>query len=181
MFSENSVFSKSNVFLKLRDAGMTLPTLRGWLETFLYFFIFAVIAVPLARSSSFLASPVALSVWLPLLATTFFVPALLEELIWRVLLVPRPNAKNFWSFGLVSLIVYVASHPLSAWLFRPTARDVFYTPAFLFLTTLLGLVCLVVYARTKSLWASVVIHWLVVAGWLLFGARELLETSLING
>jgi predicted Abi (CAAX) family protease len=108
--------------------------------------------------------------------TTFFIPALLEEFIWRVLLVPRPESKYFWHVGFLSLGLYVASHPLGAWLFRPTARDVFYSLTFLFLATLLGLICLTAYARTQSLWSSVVIHWLVVAIWLLFGAGTLLES-----
>lgn len=110
-----------------------------------------------------------------MLFTTFFIPALLEEFVWRVLLVPRPTSKYFWYFGILSLFLYVASHPLGAWVFRPTARDIFYSPTFLLLATLLGLTCLIAYSRTKSLWSCVVIHWLTVATWLLFGGRVLLE------
>lgn len=164
------------MFSKVRDAVFTFPDKRGWLETFLLFIAFAAIAVPVASSSNFLTPAIPLRTWLPMLLTTFFIPALLEELVWRVLLVPRPTSKYFWHFGIVSLVLYVASHPLGAWLFRPTARDIFYSPAFLLLATLLGLTCLVVYARTKSLWSCVVIHWLTVATWLLFGGRTLLES-----
>lgn len=165
---------------KLRTALFTLPTLKGWLETFLLFLLFAIIALPVASLSSFFDTRMSLISWLPVLVTTFFMPALLEEFIWRVLLVPRPQTKYFWHFGILSLILYVLSHPLGAWLFRPTARDVFYSPAFLFLATLLGLMCLTAYARTKSLWSCVIIHWLVVAIWLLFGGRALLETWLVS-
>jgi predicted Abi (CAAX) family protease len=163
------------VFAKVRSALVTLPNRRGWLETFILFIVFAVIAIPVASSSYLLNPAIPITVWLPLVFTTFFIPALLEEFIWRVLLVPRPGSKYFWLVGFVTLFFYVVSHPVSAWLFRPTARDVFYHPAFLLLATFLGLVCLTAYRRTKSLWPSVVIHWLVVAIWLLFGARILLE------
>jgi predicted Abi (CAAX) family protease len=161
---------------KLRAAIFTLPSARGWLETLLFFFLFSVIALPTASSSSFFSTRMSFIDWLPILVTTFFIPALFEEIIWRVLLVPKPGTKYFWPVSIFSLIFYVLSHPLGAWLFRPTARDIFYSPAFLFLATLLGLTCLITYARTKSLWACVVIHWLVVAVWLLFGGRTLLET-----
>jgi predicted Abi (CAAX) family protease len=164
------------VFSKVRGALVTFPHRRGWLETLLLFIAFAVIAIPVASSSHFLNPAIPILTWLPMLFTTFFIPALLEEFIWRVLLVPRPGTKYFWYYGLVVMVLYVLSHPLGAWLFRPTARDIFYSPVFLFLATLLGLVCLTAYARTKSLWPSVVIHWFVVAIWLLFGARILLES-----
>jgi predicted Abi (CAAX) family protease len=163
------------VIAKIRAALLTFPTAKGWLETFLLFTLFAVVAVPVTSSSNFLNSAIPIKTWLPILVTTFFVPALLEELVWRVLLVPKPQSKYFWQVGIVVLLLYVLSHPLGAWLFRPTARDVFYTPAFLLLAALLGLVCLAAYARTKSLWASVVIHWFVVIIWLLFDGRTLLE------
>lgn len=161
---------------KIRAALLTFPTARGWLETLLLLVVFTVIAVPGASSSQFLDFAISFRAWLPILVTTFFIPALLEEFIWRVLLVPKPQSKYFWRVGILALLLYVLSHPLGAWLFRPTARDVFYDPAFLLLAGLLGLVCLAAYARTKSLWPSVVIHWLVVAIWLLFGGRFLLET-----
>ncbi len=161
---------------KIYSAFVTSPTARGWLETLLLFLLFAMIALPVAFSNSFFAARLPLTTWLPILMTTFFIPALLEELIWRVLFVPRPGTKYFWQLGSLALIFYVLSHLLSAWLFRPAARDIFYSSAFLFLATLLGLTCLVAYARTKSLWSCVGIHWLVVALWLLFGGRTLLET-----
>jgi predicted Abi (CAAX) family protease len=162
------------VFAKLRMAVVTLPNARGWLETSLLFLVFALIAVPAAYEGSFFTTRLSFITWLPILVTTLFIPSLVEELIWRVLLVPRPQTKYFWHFGFFSLTLYVASHPLGAWLFRPTARDVFYSPVFLLLATLLGLLCLVAYERTRSLWSCVVIHWLVVAIWLLFGGRVLL-------
>jgi predicted Abi (CAAX) family protease len=149
---------------------------RGWLETLALFTLFAIIAVPVAYSSSFFTVRISWTVWLPIVITTFFIPALLEEFIWRVLLVPKPQTKYFWLFGILSLTLYVFSHLLGAWLFRPTARDIFYSPAFLLLAVLLGFTCLMAYARTKSLWACVVIHWLTVAIWLLFGGRALLES-----
>jgi predicted Abi (CAAX) family protease len=154
---------------------MTLPSVKGWLETLLLFLFFALVALPVAYWGQLFATRLSVAAWLPVLATTFFVPAFVEELVWRVLLVPKPHTKYFWQVGSLAVLAYVLSHPVAAWLFRATARDIFYSPAFLLLATLLGFTCLVAYARTKSLWACVMIHWLVVAVWLLFGGRVLLE------
>ena len=105
----------------------------------------------------------------------FVVPALLEEVVFRALLNPPPGrathrARLGW--GAFSLFVYVAMHPLSALLFRPSAVDVFTSPAFLLLVSLLGLLCLVLYVRSGSLWGSVALHAVVVTGWALGGGLE---------
>jgi predicted Abi (CAAX) family protease len=164
------------MFSKVCNAMLTWPDGKGWLGTLLLFSVFAAIAVPVASANNFLNPALPLRAWLPMLFTTFFIPATLEELVWRVVLVPRPGTKYFWHYGLGVTVFYVFSHPLGAWLFRPAARDVFYSSAFLFLAALLALTCLVAYARTKSLWSCVLIHWLTVATWLLLGGRRLLET-----
>jgi predicted Abi (CAAX) family protease len=163
---------------KFRQA-LVLPTLEGWRDTALLLAAFAVIALPLGIYFGFVQhSPLSLT---PLqvfrvVIVTLLIPAFTEEFIYRCLLVPKPQSKLFWRVGLFSLLLYIVSHPFGAWLFRPTARDVFYHPAFLFLITLLGLTCLTAYKRTRSLWSAVAIHWLVVVMWLLWGGFEMLRT-----
>ena len=103
------------------------------------------------------------------------VPALLEEVFFRALLNPPPGRVALGvrlGWGALSLFFYVAMHPLSALLFRPSAVDVFTSPAFLLLVSLLGLLCLVLYVRSGSLWGSVALHAGVVMSWALGGGLE---------
>jgi predicted Abi (CAAX) family protease len=163
---------------KFRQA-LVLPTLEGWRDTALLLVAFAVTALPLGIYFGFVQRlPLSLT---PLqvfrvVIVTLLVPAFIEEFLYRCLLVPKPQSKSFWALGVFSLLLYVASHPLGAWLFRPKARDLFYHPVFLFFIALLGLTCLTAYKRTRSLWSAVIIHWLVVVMWLLWGGFERVRT-----
>lgn len=149
---------------RVREAVTTVPGSRGWLETFAVGLAFCAVALPLGLSSGVLRPTAAPAAAFPLLLRTFFVPSLVEELVFRVLPPPR-------SAG-AALLAYVLSHPLNALLFLPSARDVFYGPVFLLLTALLGGSCALLYRRTRSLWPPVALHWLAVAGWLLFLGGE---------
>lgn len=98
-------------------------------------------------------------------------PALAEEVVWRVLLLPHPTegvlpvTATIWT-GL-SLSLFVLSHPFSAhWFYKP-GKGTFFQPVFLGLATVLGLVCTGVYLLTGALWTVVGIHWVVVLVWLL--------------
>ncbi len=142
----------------------TLPDSRGWLETFIVIAVFASVALPVGLASGLLRPETARTAALPLLLRTLFVPALLEELLFRAL-----PPLRLWPLALAA---YVLVHPLNALLFLPSARGVFYDPAFLFLAALLGGGCTLLYRRTRSLWPPVVLHGLVVAGWLVFLGGE---------
>ena len=154
-----------------------LPTLRDWGETLLAMGLFALVAVPLARAADSIIGFewLGLGSALLLFGRVLAVPALLEEVVFRALLNPPPGQATLGarlSWGAFSLFVYVAAHPLSALLYRPSAVDVFSSPTFLFLVSLLGLLCLVLYVRSGSLWGSVALHAVVVMGWALRGGLE---------
>ncbi|MEL7476488.1 MAG: CPBP family glutamic-type intramembrane protease [Cyanobacteria bacterium J06642_12] len=95
----------------------------------------------------------------------FVIPALAEELIFRGLLTPTFNLR----WAIVSTSLFVLWHPFEAYTFLPDAMPLFVQPTFIGLVTLLGTLCWIVYWKTGSLWASVLIHWWVVAGWKLLG------------
>ena len=139
--------------------------------------LFALIAVPLAWGTELITGwqwPGAGSALL-LVGRVLVVPALLEEVVFRALLNPQPSQATLGArlgWAAFSLFVYVAAHPLSALLFRPSAEDVFTSPIFLFLVSVLGLLCLVLYIRSGSLWGSVALHAVVVTGWALGGGLE---------
>ena len=110
----------------------------------------------------------------------FIQPALFEEIVFRGLLLPRevrsmPRSRLAVVAGL-ALAVYVASHPLNAWLFRPQVLSLFSSAPYLVLTTLLGLTCTATYWISRSIWPSVFIHWLTVVVWIgLLGGRARLN------
>ena len=98
-------------------------------------------------------------------------PALIEELVFRVLLLPR-TTENLpiglvWFWVGISLVLFIVYHPLNAISFFPSGRDTFFNLIFLTLAGLLGFVCSLAYLQSGSLWTPVFIHWLVVAVWLL--------------
>lgn len=154
-----------------------LPTQKEWGEACLAACLFAFVAVPLASKSDFINGwqwP-GLGSALLLFGRVLVVPALLEEVVFRALLNPPPGRATLkvrLGWGAFSLCVYVAAHPLSALLFRPSAVDVFASPTFLLLAGLLGLLCLVLYVRSGSLWGSVTLHTVVVMGWALGGGLK---------
>ncbi len=68
-------------------------------------------------------------------------------------------------FGVVSgKALFVVYHPLN--IFAARHDTIFRTPLFLFSAALLGVARSVAYLHTGSLWPPVVIHWIVVAVWL---------------
>lgn len=58
----------------------------------------------------------------------------------------------------------MGSHPLN--IFAAGHDTIFRTPVFLLSAALLGVACTVAYLHTGSLWVPVVIHWIIVAVWL---------------
>ncbi len=164
-----------------------LPDWREWGLTLLSLFIYGSIAIPIGVRLGFLRwCPLSLKPieFLKTVAFLFFSPALWEELIFRVLLLPYPDrfnsAFNFSVWGVFSLILFVVYHPLNARTFYKTGNLTFFKPIFLILTALLGLTCTIVYWLTGSLWTISFIHWIVVTVWLLYlnGFAQLRQVNL---
>ncbi len=106
----------------------------------------------------------------------FFLPAFIEELVFRVILLPHPFEGVYgieWLFWVtLSLSLFIVYHPLNALLFYPQGRNLFRKPIFLVFAGLLGIICAISYTITASLWPPVVIHWLIVVIWLFFLGGE---------
>ncbi|MGF1492139.1 MAG: Uma2 family endonuclease [Microcoleaceae cyanobacterium] len=153
-----------------------IPYGTGWFVTGLAFAIFGAIAYWMGSRSGILRWNPWQAPWyrkLGIVIKLLFVPALLEEFIFRVLLIPEPGRTGttewvWWLFALVSLFLYVVSHQVNAQLFYKSARSLFFKPDFLRLCTVLGLTCTIVYRITGSLWTITLIHWLAVVIWILF-------------
>jgi predicted Abi (CAAX) family protease len=144
--------------------------------------IFVLLAAPIGFSSGFLkiewmyASRAMLALTAARLVA---VPALLEEILFRVLLVPHPSehksARHVLVVSALSLIVFVAVHPLNGIFVRVQSRAVFTDPIFLTLAALLGLACTVAYRISGSIWPPVAMHWATVAVWTIcLGGKRML-------
>ncbi|MCW3846739.1 CPBP family glutamic-type intramembrane protease [Sphingomonas sp. LB-2] len=108
--------------------------------------------------------------WVRIFFLVMLVPALAEELLFRALLVPRPD-KPFpvWQ-AVLTVTAFVVWHPFQAYTFGPPWSALFLDPWFVAATALLGAALVRLYRVTGSIWPGVAVHWLVVAGWkLLFG------------
>jgi predicted Abi (CAAX) family protease len=174
----------STLFRRFADvvaAIFTLPASRTWKRCLLVYAAFVLFALPLGLASGFLrpglpSLPPARLAMLPVYI--MLRPALLEELVFRALLLPR-NASRVSKRRLIltsaaALGVFVASHPLNAWLFRPAAWRLFTSPVFLITAALLGAACTAVYLISKSLWPPVLLHWSAVLIWIaLLGGQGL--------
>lgn len=97
-------------------------------------------------------------------------PAMVEESIFRGLLLPSPSSLTpapaiiFW-FGVSSLL-FILVHPINGIILRPQARAVFSNPVFLMLAGLLGICTSMLYWISASLWPAVLFHWVVVLIWI---------------
>ena len=145
------------------DLGRSLLVLAGY----------GALALALGVASGFLSMPMQwppLAEALPRLAKLLLMPALVEELLFRVLLIPHPIEGFPWqpllAWNALSLGLFVLYHPVAARLWYPQARALFDDPRFLLQATLLGVACSLAYGFTGSLWPPVLIHWLAVVIWL---------------
>jgi len=169
----------SILFTRILGA-IQLPSSSDWWITVLALVGYGAIALPIGFLQNFLkVRPWKASKWqYALLALRlFFLPALVEEFVFRVLLLPYPRAGitvQQWLFwAIFSLILFILYHPLNAKTFYKAGGSTFLKPTFLLLTGLLGFVCTLVYFLTGSLLTITLIHWVVVLVWLvILGGME---------
>jgi predicted Abi (CAAX) family protease len=172
--------SPLSILLNRVLASLAVPTLFDWLVIISTLTIYSIIAIPLGLKFEFLQFQVWSANWINkclLILRCLFLPAIIEELFFRVLLLPHPIEIISWLrwglWGILSLFLFVIYHPLNAKTFFKAGFPTFFNPVFLGLAALLGIVCTVAYGLTGSLWVVVAIHWVVVVVWLMiFGGME---------
>lgn len=141
--------------------------------TLLLLGLYAAWALPWGRRCGFLPRhwrPSPTATLLRQAGALLLMPALGEELLFRVALLPRPAeglpALVLLAWLALGLGVFVAYHPLAGRLWYPAGRGVFDDGRFLLLCTGLGLICSVAYCASGALLPPVLLHWLVVLVWL---------------
>lgn len=103
-------------------------------------------------------------------------PSLIEEVVFRGLLLPRRlmAASGLHQFLAVTIStgLFVLMHPLNAWLIGLSDTSQFLEPSFLAIVTALGYTCGFIYLKSGSLRAPILVHWATVVSWNLFLGRE---------
>ena len=173
-------------FEDVRAAILTPPAAQTWKRCLLVYGAFVACALPLGFAAGFLRPGLAElppTRWAMLPVYIMLRPALLEEFVFRVVLLPRDvsriSRRRLVLTSTAALSVFVASHPVNAWLFRPAAWGLFTSPIFLATAALLGAACTAVYLISKSLWPPVLLHWSAVLIWIaLLGGQGLVGTPL---
>ena len=113
-----------------------------------------------------------------LAAYLFLSPALVEEVAFRALLLPREWSAmprhRLLAVCAGALALFVGSHVINGLFFRHGAREIFTNPWFLLLAGLMGATCIATYLTSRSVWPGVAAHWLTVTTWiLLLGGQRL--------
>ncbi|MEH2441128.1 CPBP family glutamic-type intramembrane protease [Nostoc sp.] len=177
--------SPLSVILNRVLASLAIPTQQDWLILALLLIIYSILALAYGWRFGFLQIRFWSVNWIDkclLMLRCLFTPAILEELFFRVILLPHPSEITNWLkwslWALVSLVLFILYHPLNAKLFFKAAIPTFFNHVFLTLTSLLGIICTVAYTLTGSLWVIVFIHWVVVVVWLIvFGGITKLDKN----
>ena len=171
---------------ELRAALTSLPTIGGWRCFLLYYLAFVLCALLFGFGSGLLrwepvqASPGAIC---PFALALLVRPALVEEIVFRGLLLPREHKTiprgRMLTICSAALCLFVASHIVNGLFFRHSAVALFTDPRFLLIAAMMGAMCIASYLTTVSLWPGIAGHWLTVATWvLLLGGRSLLGARI---
>ena len=139
----------------------TLPGRIHWLETFALAVLICALGALIAPELLNTSNSPPMSEMLLIAVVAFFIPAALEEIVFRGLLLPQPTL----TWISISTACFIAWHPLEAWLFFPDASEIFLNPKFLACVGALGLACCWTRYRSNSLWTSITLHWSVVVMW----------------
>jgi predicted Abi (CAAX) family protease len=178
LFGQIEMLSK--VVLRAWSGMTTIPTLMGWLSTAGLLMAYGFIALGFGWKTGFLRweNQFKGGLWREglFLSKLFFLPALIEEMLFRMLPIPHPietaGSADIYGWSILSLAVFILYHPLNAWTLYPAGQPTFMDWRFLTLAGLLGGVCAIAYLSTSSLWPAVLIHWMVVGVWIKLGGGE---------
>jgi predicted Abi (CAAX) family protease len=184
VFGQIEILAK--IVLRVWSGIVTIPTGIGWLSSLGLLLFYGVIALGYGGKIGFLKFDNQFQgSWMReslFISRLFFLPALVEEILFRMLLIPHPietaTSADIYLWLIISLGAFILYHPLNALTLYPAGKPTFMDWRFLTLAGLLGVVCSIAYYTTGSIWPSVIIHWIVVVSWIkLLGGRKLIMHS----
>lgn len=154
---------------RLSAAFKTRPSGYSWRYAIVLMVVYGLVCLPIGLSHGFLR-PSWPGDWRTIgltLLTTFVMPGVNEEVIFRVLLIPhrtepmRPLVRRGWI--VLSWLLFFGAHFVHPWV-----PLFFYQPTFVIGAGMMGLICTLSYLQSRSVWPPIVIHWGLVSIWLLF-------------
>jgi predicted Abi (CAAX) family protease len=163
-----------------------LPKGSDLLFSVVVFLIYMAVALPVGFCSGFftigvLKTDIWVMIALPI--SLFFIPSLLEEIVFRGFLIPHKERSvsniHVLFYAAFSIILFIAWHPINAMTINPPAYTMFTNPLFLSLAAIMAIACTITYIKTGSLWVPIAIHWLTVLVWvfLLNGRNFVLDIA----
>lgn len=146
-----------------------VPARRDWLMLAWVAPVYALPALWIGLGAGLVRwDPMAPGAALMFALVALIIPALGEELCFRGVLMrgQERGARLLWAG--VSLVAYVLWHPFQTLTFAPE-RTLFFDPAFLAMTTLLGIACTVLRWQSGTVWTAMALHWGAVVLWQTLG------------
>lgn len=172
--------SRLKAYLRRNPAeGLLTSPFQAPLRAWVLFPFYVAAALAIGFGSGLLRWEPVMTVWAPVVLLAMLVsPSILEEVVFRGLLIPRDIRRSGRLRAALTIswstLLYVLWHPLAALITGPEERRFFSDPAFLAIVTLLGITCGHNYVVSRSLWGSILIHWVTVVVWVfLFGGHSL--------
>eukprot|EP00978_Attheya_sp_CCMP212_P007324 scaffold17003_cov41-Attheya_sp.AAC.1 len=149
---------------------MTWPSHQGWIYTFGITSGSTLLAGGVATVTGFVDPVKDMTKPNPIkMLSAFLVPSLVEELLWRVVLLPHPTVQPIsLQYAMAILFLHVGMHPVlgELELFGPRGRFVFCDPIFLVLATIvLGGATASYSVSGGSVYAAIVAHAVPVTLW----------------
>ncbi|MEH2001853.1 MAG: CPBP family glutamic-type intramembrane protease [Nostoc sp.] len=177
--------SPLSILLNRILVSLAVPTLKDWLVIVLLLIIYSIIALPYGWKFGFLKIEVWSANWIDkclLILRCLFLPAIFEEVLFRVVLLPHPSEITNWLqwalWVIMSLLLFILYHPFNTKTFFKAGISTFYNRVFLVLAAFLGIICTLAYTLTGSLFVIVLIHWVVVVVWLIvFGGIKKFDNN----
>jgi predicted Abi (CAAX) family protease len=170
---------------RFADALSVPLTLFNGLLGLLALGLYGAIALPYGLRTHFLNRHQAWGRPLPMVLSAlriFLIPALLEEIVFRIMLLPHPKegvpGPQWILWAALSLVLFVLYHLLLGRTTYKAAWNTLSDRRFLILAGWLGLLLSGLYWITGSLWPIVLVHWAVVMLWIYaFGGKTRLPRS----
>lgn len=161
------------VAARARAALTTFPGFAGWLRVLVEL---AWLAPTLALLGWFgglvTPGPVDLASLGRIALIALIVPAFAEEVIFRGAMLSAPSEKPSGVRCVLSILAFVAWHPLQVLWFGDAWAATVLNPWFLIAVAALGIAATRVYLATASLWPCVLMHWIVVVAWKTLGGAS---------
>jgi uncharacterized protein len=152
---------------RLRMAFGTLPNRSAWGYAIVCVILYGLLYMPFGLAIGFLKFQPEPNPWqwLNVSLRALVMPGILEELVFRVLLIPHstepipPITRHRWIH--FSWVLFMLYH------LPPWTPKFFHEFPFLIGAGILGWLCTWSYLQSRSIWTAVFVHWAIVVPWLL--------------